>query len=42
MSYCDLSVTFDLGSAKMFLNATFETHFFCDKAIWIAETATFI
>ena len=36
MSYCDLSLTFDLNSVKMFSILIFETYFCYDNDIWIA------
>ena len=38
MSYCDLSLTFDLDSVKMFSTVIFETYFLYDNDIWIAAT----
>ena len=38
MSYCDLSLTFDLDSVKMFYILIFETYFCYDNDIWIAAT----
>ena len=35
---CDLGVTFDIGSARMFSTAIFETPFSSHKVIWIAAT----
>ena len=36
--YCDLSVTFDLDSVKMFSIVIFKTYFPYDNDIWIAAT----
>ena len=36
--YCDLSLTFDLDSVKMFSIIIFEIYFPYDKDIWIATT----
>ena len=35
-------VTVNLGSAKMFSPAIFETCFSCDKYIWIAATDSYM
>ena len=36
MSYCDLSLTFDLHSVRLFSTVIIETYFSCDNDIWIA------
>ena len=36
MSWCKLCVTFDIGSARMFSTATFETNLLYHKPVWIA------
>ena len=38
MLFCDLSLTFDLDSVKMFCTVIFETYFPFDNDIWIAAT----
>ena len=37
-SHCDLDVTFDLGCARMYAAAIFETQFSHHKGIWITAT----
>ena len=38
MSYCDLNLTFDLDSVKMFSTVIFQTYFSHDNDILIAAT----
>ena len=42
MSYCDLSLTFDPDSVKMFSTVLFEIYFLYDNDIWIAATGYYL
>ena len=42
ISWCDLYLSFDLGSAKMFFIATFDKYFVHHKTIWMAPTDYYV
>ena len=42
VSWCDLILTIDLGSARMFSDGTLDTYFSYQKAIWIVAIDFYI